>query len=54
MASHDKGWVDEIERRAAAYDALGDGGEGRLSSADYLGMLALAVVLTLVLWNWAV
>jgi len=54
MASQDKGWLAEIERRAAVYDAQGDGGEGRLSVADYLGMAALAVVLTVVFWSWAV
>jgi hypothetical protein len=54
MATQDKGWLAEIERRAAVYDALGDGGDGRLTGADYFGMLALAVVLTLVFWSWAV
>jgi hypothetical protein len=54
MASQDKGWLAEVERRAAVYDAQGDSGEGRLTAADYLGMAALAVVLTLVFWSWAV
>lgn len=47
-------WQAEIDRRAAAYDALGDRAEGRLGAADYLGMLALIVVLTVVFWTWAV
>lgn len=54
MASQDKGWLAEIDRRAAVYDTLGESGEDRLTSADYLGMAALAVVLTVVFWFWAV
>lgn len=54
MDTKNKDWLAEIERRAAVYDALGEGGEGRLSALDYLGMLALTAVLTVVFWSWAV
>jgi hypothetical protein len=54
MASQDKGLPAEIERRAAEYDAHGEGGAGRLTWLDYLGMAALAVGLTLAFWASAV
>lgn len=54
MDTNDKRWLAEIERRAAIYDELGERGEGRLSAADYLGIVALVGALTLVFWTWAV
>lgn len=54
MAAQDEGWLAEIERRAEVYDKLGDGGDGRLGRADYIGMAALATVLLVVFWVWAV
>lgn len=54
MASQDKNWLAEIDRRAADYDTLDEGGDDRLSGADYFGMAALAIVLTVVCWIWAV
>lgn len=47
-------WLAEIERRAAIYDAEGDTREGRLVAADYLGMAALMLALTVGFWMWAV
>ena len=54
MDTNDKRWLAEIERRAAVYDDLGEGGAGRLQAVDYLAIVALLGVLTLVFWTWAV
>jgi len=45
-------WLAEIDRRANAYDAIGDAAEGRMTAIDYLGIAALVLSLTIGFWIW--
>jgi hypothetical protein len=54
MDGNEARWLAEIDRRAAIYDAEGETREGRLAAADYLGMAALTLVLTVGFGMWAV
>lgn len=56
MHNENREWYAEIDRRAAVYDALERSGqwEGRLTTADCLAAVALAVLLTVGFWTWAV
>lgn len=47
-------WQREIERRAKHYDDLDvrDAWEGRMSAADYLGILLLTALLVVGFWVW--
>lgn len=45
-------WLAEIDRRAEAYEAIGDEAEGRMTAIDYLGIVALMLLLTAGFWMW--
>lgn len=54
MNDDDQTWQDEIDRRARHYDdiAARDMWQGRMTATDYLGLLALVVVLVAGFWAW--
>jgi hypothetical protein len=54
MSETDKPTAQELRRRIAVYDDLETSGnwQGRMSSADYLGLLFLTVVLVGGFWIW--
>lgn len=54
MTENDKRWARELERRIKIYDQIEaqDSWQGRLNAADYLGLLALTVVLVAGFWTW--
>lgn len=54
MDTKNSAWLAEVDRRAAVYDRLADGGPGRLRGSDYLGMAALTVLVAVIFWIWAV
>lgn len=45
-------WLAEIDRRAGIYDATDDEYDGRMTIADYLGLVALVFILTIGFWMW--
>ncbi|WP_323779110.1 hypothetical protein [Leisingera sp.] len=52
MNEHTEEWLAEIDRRAAVYDQIGEGGKGRMTAIDYLGIAALTLALAAVFWMW--
>ncbi|MGB8811819.1 MAG: hypothetical protein WCC57_01400 [Paracoccaceae bacterium] len=54
MNDQDKAWQAEIDRRAKIYDDIDarDAWQGRMGATDYLGLLALSVVLVAGFWIW--
>lgn len=56
MSDRDKGWDRELRRRIAVYDEIETRRDwrGQMGAADYLGLLALTVVLVGGFWAWGV
>ncbi|WP_374371360.1 hypothetical protein [Tabrizicola sp.] len=56
MSEMDKSWAREVERRIEIYDQIEarDSWEGRMTAADYLGLLGLTVLLVAGFWIWGV
>ncbi len=54
MKDTDHAWQDEIDRRARLYDDIEArrAWQGRMKATDYLGLLALVVVLVASFWGW--
>ena len=54
MSETDTSTAQELRRRIAVYDDLEASGnwQGRMRSADYLGLLVLTVVLVAGFWIW--
>lgn len=54
MSKTDKSTAQELRRRIAVYDDLeaSGGWQGRMSGADYLGLLVLTLVLVAGFWIW--
>lgn len=54
MSETDKSTAQELRRRIAVYDELEATGnwQGRMSGADYLGLLLLTLVLVVGSWMW--
>lgn len=54
MDDTDKAWLSEIDRRAKIYDDIEARGawQGGMSAADYLGLLALSLLLVAGFWIW--
>jgi hypothetical protein len=56
MSEMDKAWAQELQRRIDVYDEIEAKGNwrGRMTGTDYLGMLALTVLLVAGFWIWGV
>lgn len=56
MTEMDKFWAQELQRRIAIYDDIEAKGnwQGRMASADYLGLLVLTALLVVGFWIWGV
>lgn len=56
MSETNKSAAQELRRRIAVYDDLEASGkwQGRMSGADYLGLLGLTVLLVAGFWIWGV
>ncbi|MEI2805557.1 hypothetical protein [Albidovulum sp.] len=54
MTEMDKAWAQELQRRIDVYDEMEakDGWQGRMTGADYLGLLALTAPLVAGFWTW--
>ncbi|MBK6469012.1 MAG: hypothetical protein WAT25_05240 [Paracoccaceae bacterium] len=54
MNDTEKAWQVEIDRRARVYDDIEAKGawQGRMTAADYLGLLVLVVGLVVGFWVW--
>lgn len=56
MTEMDKAWAQELQRRIDVYDEIEarGGWQGRMTGADYLGLLVLTVLLVAGFWTWGV
>lgn len=54
MDTKTKAWADEIDRRAKIYEDIDkrDAWSGRMSAADFAGLLALSLLLVAGFWVW--
>lgn len=56
MSETDKAWAQELQRRIDVYDEIEAkaGWQGRMTGADYLGLLVLTALLVAGFWIWGV
>ena len=54
MSEMDKAWAQELQRRIDVYDDIEakGGWRGRMTGTDYVGVLALSVLLVAGFWAW--